>query len=139
MTVFTSFLKLSWSDRKLLLKTLSLMIKVRLMLWILPFSRIKKSFLEEKVSGKTDVTVGRLNWSLKITSHYLPWSTCLTNALAGHSLLSEYGYPSMIKIGVGKSASGEFEAHAWLEYNDMVIVGESEKEYVNLYDFNNGD
>jgi hypothetical protein len=40
----------------------------------------------------------------------------------------------MIKIGVGKSFEGEFEAHAWLEYADEVVIGESEKEYIPILD-----
>lgn len=135
MTALTSFLKLPAKDKKLLLETLFLMIQVRLMLWILPFSRIKTSFTEEKVTGDRDVTVCTLSWSLKVISHYMPGSTCLTNALTGHRLLSKHGYNGLIKIGVGKSAEGEFEAHAWLEFKDRVIIGESETEYVMLYDF----
>lgn len=135
MTSLTTLFKLSWKDYKLLIHTLFIMIKVRLMLWFMPFSHIQKSFSNLIPSGDRDITVCRLNWSLKVVSHYMPGTTCLTNALAGYSLLSKHGYSSIVKIGVGKSEEGEFEAHAWLEYGDGVVIGESEKEYVPLLDF----
>ena len=133
--MITSFLRLPGRDRKLLLETLFLMMKVRLMLWVLPFSHIQKSFLETPIN-KHDIPLERLIWAVKVSSHYVPRATCLTNALTGQSLFLKHGYPCMIKIGVGKSDEGEFEAHAWLEYGDEVVIGESEKEYVPLVNFN---
>lgn len=85
--------------------------------------------------GSGDASCGDLIWAVQVSSHYVPRTTCLTNALTGHSLLSQYGYPSLVKIGVGKSSEGEFEAHAWLEYEGKVVIGESEEEYVPIYDF----
>lgn len=134
MTIISKFLNLPWRTQKLLFKTLSVMVKVRLMLWFMSFPSIQRSFSKIKVSGKKDRKVCDLSWSLKAVSYYMPWSTCLTDALAGYILLSQYGYASLIKIGVEKSAEGEFEAHAWLEYKDRIIIGNSEKEYVPLFD-----
>lgn len=134
MTVL-NFFKLPNRDKTLLLKTLFLMIKVRLMLWVLPFSSIQKSVTDVKPTNKENITLNNLIWAVNVSSHYVPRATCLTNALTGYSLLSQHGYTSLIKIGVGKSFEGEFEAHAWLEYKDKVVIGESEKEYVSLFDF----
>lgn len=134
MTAFTTFLRLSGNDKKLILRTLLLMMKIRLMLWIMPFQKIQGSLAPVKPLNN-DTPVSKLIWSVRVTSHYVPGSTCLTKALTGYELLSKHGYQSLIKIGVGKSAEGEFEAHAWLEYQDEVVIGESEKEYVPLFDF----
>ena len=111
------------------------MIKIRLMLWIMPFPSIKKSFTNSKNVGSGDASFRDLIWAVQVSSHFVPRATCLTNALTGYSLLSQYGYPSLVKIGVGRSREGEFEAHAWLEYEDEVVIGESEEKYVPLYDF----
>lgn len=134
MSLLTKYFKLAWRDQILLIKTLFIMIKIRSMLWLMPFSNIQKSFSKIKVTGKRDKTVCDLSWSLKAVSHYFPGSTCLSNALTGYILLSKHGYAGLVKIGVGKSVEGEFEAHAWLEYGDRIIIGESEKEYVPLFD-----
>lgn len=133
MTVLNSFWKLPERDKKLLLGTLFLMLKIRLMLWFLPFSHIQRS-LKQVNPVKSDTPVPKLAWSVRMTSRYVPRATCLIKALTGYSLLSKHGYLSLVKIGVGKSAEGEFEAHAWLEYEGEVVLGESEKEYVPLFD-----
>lgn len=127
------FFKLTRSDQKLHLEVLLLMIKVRMMLWLMPFSSIKTYYSDVRPSGEKDKTVCKLSRSLKTVANYMP-GTCLTQALVGYSLLSRHGYSSLVKIGVGKSIEGEFEAHAWLEYEGRIIIGESEKEYVPLLD-----
>ncbi len=132
---FLNFFKLSGDKQRILLKTLFLMVKVRLMLWFMSFPRIRSSFKNIEPTTTDKAAVTNLIWSLKVASHYVPRSTCLTNALTGYSLFSQYGYSSQVKIGVGKSSEGEFEAHAWLEHNGRVVIGESEKEYVPLLDF----
>jgi len=137
MKTLTNFLKLPWIDKKLILKTLFLMIFVRLLLWTIPFPYIQRNI--KKISNKTsknDISVEKIIWAVQVVSLYLPRTTCLTTALTAHILLSRENYPSQIKIGVGKDAEGQFEAHAWLEHDDTVIIGESEKDYVPLLDLN---
>lgn len=99
----------------------------------MPFTRIQRS-IKPVSPVKSNIPISKLSWSVNVASQYVPKATCLTRALTGHTLLSKHGYPSRIKIGVGKSVEGEFEAHAWLEYEGEVVVGESEKEYVLLFD-----
>lgn len=69
-------------------------------------------------------------WSVQVASYYIPGATCLTQALTGQILLSKYNYHSKLKIGVFKGDN--FEAHAWLELNDEIILGESEEKYVQI-------
>jgi hypothetical protein len=135
MSAFTTFFKLDSSDKKLLFETLYLLIKVKITFLTKSFSKIKESYLKLEVSEERELTVCKMSWALKAVSHYMPGTTCLINALAGYSLLARHGYQGLVKIGVSKSAEGEFEAHAWLEYKDRVIIGELEKEYVPLFDF----
>ncbi len=73
----------------------------------------------------------KLTWAVEVMSIYTPRATCLTRALAAQILLARYHYSSNIKIGVSKN-EGEFEAHAWLEANDRIILGESETEYTPI-------
>lgn len=101
----------------------------------MPFRTIQKSLTKVEPTATDGTTINNLIWSVKVASHYVPGATCLTNALTGYSLFSQYGYPSLVKIGVDKSTEGEFEAHAWLEYRGRVVIGESEKDYVPLIDF----
>ena len=108
------------------------MIIIRLKLWFIPFNRIQQSI--ERSTNKTanNIPVTKLIWTVQTVSNYIPQATCLTKALTAQKLLKKHGYSCLIKIGVGKDTEGKFEAHAWLEYADKVVLGESEKEYVPL-------
>jgi len=49
--------------------------------------------------------------------------SCLAVALAADRLLSAHGYDSTLRIGVARDGRG-FEAHAWLERDGRVLVGD---------------
>jgi hypothetical protein len=57
----------------------------------------------------------------------------LTQALAGQVLLAQYGYPAVVHLGVTKEeGQGTFQAHAWMESDGKIVIGESEGAYVSL-------
>ncbi len=66
-------------------------------------------------------------------SKYVPRATCLVQALVGYILYTKHGYNTKIKIGV-LTENGVFEAHAWLEYQGYVVLGQSEKKYKTILD-----
>jgi hypothetical protein len=41
-------------------------------------------------------------------------------------MLGRHGHQSILRIGIARSQSGEFQAHAWVESNGMVVIGGSE-------------
>jgi len=49
---------------------------------------------------------------------------CLPQAYAGYLLLRRYGYDSSIQVGVSRDAKGAVEAHAWVELDGRVLIGE---------------
>lgn len=57
-------------------------------------------------------------------SRYVPGSTCLVQALAGQWLLQGEGYAPQLRIGVSKTEG--FEAHAWVELEGKVLIGDSD-------------
>jgi hypothetical protein len=60
-------------------------------------------------------------------------ANCLVRAIACKHLLGRYGYASELKIGASRDKAGEFAAHAWLESEGRVVVGDFELErYVPL-------
>ncbi|MCE7698044.1 MAG: lasso peptide biosynthesis B2 protein [Methanobacterium paludis] len=69
---------------------------------------------------------------MNVAGEYVPRSTCLSKAMAAQILLSRHNYPSKLKIGVIKE--NEFEAHAWVEVDNEVVVGESKRDYVPILD-----
>lgn len=137
--MINNFLKLSWKDKQLIIKTLFLMIFVRLMLWIIPFTYIHRFFNKKNINKRKSYDyklVDKLIWAVKSVTCHVPKTTCLTDALTAQTLLKKHGYPSLVKIGVGKDANNQFKAHAWLEYAGEVVIGESNKDYVPIFDLN---
>jgi Transglutaminase-like superfamily len=54
----------------------------------------------------------------------VPWrADCLVQALAGQNWLRAAGIGSEIVVGTARSADGAFEAHAWLQHGETVILG----------------
>jgi hypothetical protein len=127
-----NFINLDNSEKKILTQAYFFLLIIRLMLWILPFSHIKKlknnyiPILKE--SKKHQVSIEKLIWAIQIMNTYTPHATCLTRALAAQLLLSKYNFPSTVQIGVSKNKY-KFEAHAWLEINNKIILGKSESKY----------
>jgi hypothetical protein len=55
----------------------------------------------------------------------VPHATCLTQALAAQTLLRFRGDWAKLCLGVARGDFGEFKAHAWLEADGKVIIGDS--------------
>lgn len=136
MTIIHSFLKLNNETKWLLIKAGALLWIIRIMLWIFSFARIQRIIkrFTSKVK-KSKIPLPQITWAIHIMSRFTPQATCLVRALAGQILLSGYGYDSNIKIGVSRD-KGEFEAHAWLENDGRVVLGESEVDYVPIMNIN---
>ena len=121
------FLHLSSRDQLFLVKTAGLVGLIRLGLWVLPFQTLGR--LLTKLSPATPappsnpVAANRIGWAVDITSRYIPDATCLTQALAAQFLLKRRGVAAELRIGVAKSATGQFEAHAWVESDGQVVIG----------------
>jgi hypothetical protein len=41
-------------------------------------------------------------------------------------LLQQQGYPASLQIGVAKGRDGQLEAHAWVESQGQVVIGNLE-------------
>ncbi|HMM80920.1 MAG TPA: lasso peptide biosynthesis B2 protein [Pyrinomonadaceae bacterium] len=77
---------------------------------VLPRQTIDKALLSEIVR------------SVRRCSRYVPFASCLTQALAAKRILRSYGTDSRVKIGVAAKDSS-IEAHAWLEVEDKIVLG----------------
>lgn len=74
----------------------------------------------------------RVVWAVNTVSRYMiPRPMCLARALTTYILLAQQGYRTELCIGVAKNIKGEFEAHAWVESKNQVIIGKIN----NLSDF----
>ena len=117
----------SFRECPILLWASALVCAVRLALWFVPFAQLRTAVValaRPRLRPSNRYSANELGWSVRAVSQYLPHATCLTQALALHILLRREGLPSRIKIGVTKDA-GRFEAHAWVESQNQVVIGDS--------------
>ena len=93
----------------------------------LPFERVRR-FLQRPGRGATPppaVLVGDVVWAVDRVSRRWPTTlSCLPRAIAVHSILARRRFGSCLEIGVSKTESGGFEAHAWVELDGRVIIGQ---------------
>jgi hypothetical protein len=133
MSKINSFYKLSSLRKGLFIESIILMIFIRLFLSLISFSRVKK--ISDRLSRpnnnqKDPVTIEDIVWCVQVVSVYVPRATCLTQAITAQILLFRHNHPSKLKIGVYKGE--EFEAHAWLEINNKIVLGKSEQKYIPI-------
>lgn len=71
-----------------------------------------------------------------MAARYVPRATCLTQALALQAMLGRAGTPSELRIGVARGKETEVDAHAWLECEGRVVIGDGQLErYVPMPGF----
>jgi hypothetical protein len=119
------FFKVSARERAILLWSFVWVTLFRIGLWVLPFGATKKWTVgnADPITKNSDKqTVIEIIRAVRFASRYVPYASCLTQALAARKLLGEYGQTAELKIGVTKS-DGDFEAHAWLEIDGRIVLG----------------
>jgi hypothetical protein len=123
------FASLSPRDRRGLLVALPIVVAVRAALWVLPFGTLRSGIerLVRDRSGSRRPSTrdeDRIAWAVHTAARYVPSASCLTQALAGETLLRHAGSPAEIRIGVAKEPGGKLEAHAWVESAGRVVIGD---------------
>lgn len=133
--------KTGYKERKILLTTSMLIAAIRLGLWLLPFKRLlalldeishlsrssqisAKGISTRQISTKK-ISVRKIVWSVNSVSHYIPGMKCkcLARALTTQVLMKRYGHTPKLQMGVAKTGEGKLEAHAWVEFQGIVIIG----------------
>ncbi len=77
----------------------------------------------------TRLSAERIAFVVERVAHLVPGATCLVRALAAQALMARYGFVAHLRLGVARDQMGVFGAHAWLEYDGRVILGEDERRY----------
>lgn len=73
--------------------------------------------------------------AVKIAAKYYTWATCLRKSLVLWFLLRRQGIVAELQIGT-RFGQGEFQAHAWVEYQG-VVVGDRSSVRQYFTTFNN--
>ena len=120
--------RLSGVELRLLSFCLAVAWLVRAGLWILPFRLVVRAAGAPgpRNRRRPGLAAARIAWAVRLACRYVPRATCLVQALTGQAVLGWYGHASRVRIGVALQ-SREFEAHAWLESQGQVLLGDSQE------------
>jgi hypothetical protein len=110
------------------LHALFLVSAIRLGLCLLPFRVLQRFAQRERAKSSAEHSAGQCVWAVRAVSRYVPCASCLTQALAGQALLTNFGHQSHIEIGVRKDEQTRFLAHAWLVCGDQIVIGRTEAD-----------
>ena len=123
-------IKTCWRQRRGLVYACIGLNIIRLALWLLPFNVVRQNLTALSARWRQQdiahpISVTAIVWCVTIASHYTPGKAkCLVKALTTQLLLNRYGYPHQLHIGVALNQAQAFEAHAWIEYENHVIMGD---------------
>lgn len=123
-------LVMTWQQRRVLLYAFLILNIIRLTLRLFSFGQVRcrlDSVLRAWVCSEetTLVSVDFIVWAVSVAGYYAPGGAkCLARALTSQLLLNRYGHKHTLHIGVAKAEPQLLEAHAWIEYQERVIVGQ---------------
>ena len=139
MRMLRRFLSLPIRDQRLLVSAiiLSFFFKIALRCCslrtlLLLSSRVYPLFGRTRIPV-TQIT-DRVVWAVSVVARRIPAAAnCLSKALTAKFLLALEGYPTVLEIGVKKSDSNQFTAHAWLKSEGRILIGSAERnDYIAL-------
>jgi hypothetical protein len=139
MTRVGKYFRLARAERRLLREAYATVAAMRVLTWALPYGRVREvaaTMTRRSVGFSTQARPTReaIARSVMATGNAFPGGrNCLVRALAAEVMLGRYHYPAELKIGVANPETGSFKAHAWLESEGSVVIGDFELEsYVPL-------
>ena len=135
--VFSRFIALDRSQRRLVIEAAALLTLVGTAMSVGGFARLRP--LLERCAGNrkastTSATAGSLRtsvepstvaWAVTAAASRFPfWHTCLVQALVTDVMLRRRGMPSAIFVGVRRGQiAASIDAHAWVESGGAVVIG----------------
>lgn len=138
----------SWAERRALIRAAVLLIVARTALLTLPLRTVlrvaersrardtrPRSVGDSAGATRADAHLSRMIWAVEIMGNRLyPKNPCLTQALVIQVLLHRAGLPADLRIGVRRETDATPQAHAWVESEGVILIGQSEalRGYVTL-------
>ena len=133
------FFFLPMREKLLLFQAALLLTSMRAALALFRFQTVRHSLsrlARPKHKPQSYRDVDKIVWATEAAVRGLPGiGTCLTQALTAHVLLGRAGYDTNLRIGVTRDKAGEFVAHAWLERDNEVVIGELGEELARYTSF----
>jgi hypothetical protein len=112
-------------ERSLMLQAAALLPAVRLVQSSLPFKRWRPLLTRGAPTRTKALTPGQIALAVDRARRGVPGVyKCLPVAYTGHLLLHRHGHDSTVQVGVARDAQGKVEAHAWVECEGRVLIGD---------------
>ncbi|KQS33661.1 lasso peptide biosynthesis B2 protein [Dyadobacter sp. Leaf189] len=125
---FGKWQSLSNSGKLIFVKATACLLLVKAGLSLLPFATFRKLFHRltstKTVEEKSKAEIDQVVWAVDTAANLLPIELlCLPRALATKFLLRKI--PALtLEIGFEINPAKSFEAHAWVERNGHIIIGD---------------
>jgi hypothetical protein len=102
-----------------------LLVFVRIALRITPYSRLREWLGQmARVRTRTPSPVSQVTWAVGAAGRRITGTTCLAEALAADTMLRRRGHKPLLRIGVRQGDRSLLDAHAWVECDGQVVMGE---------------
>ena len=124
LELLRKFARLPVRDRAVLTRTIFTLVAARLATWVLPFGVGRRLLVGKRRAPTPRVTREQIRWAMAKAQRVVPRATCLPQALAAEALLTRGGLAADLQIGVMKTPEGKLLAHAWVESEGRIVVGE---------------
>ena len=139
MTRARKYFALARAERRLFHEAFALVVAIRLATWAVPFAKTREfadRIAKRSPSHDSESRPAheRIAYFVRAAGNAFPGGhNCLVQALAAEVMLRRRGYPAELRIGVANPAQQGFKAHAWLESEGRVVIGDFElQSYVPL-------
>jgi Uncharacterised nucleotidyltransferase/Transglutaminase-like superfamily len=131
------FQVLSLTMQSYLWRAAVVVLVVKVGLKIMPYSVFKKYYdkLPESTMQKTysDQDLKKAAWAIQVVSARWPWrATCLPQALT-FKYLHRNDPQLQLQIGVNKGTLGQLQAHAWVEKEGQILIGDSPETFKPIW------
>ncbi len=133
------FQVLSLTTQSYLWRASVVVLVVKIGLKIMPY-RIFKDWYDKSTKVKLEKTFEDQNlqkaaWAIRVISARWPWqATCLPQALT-FKYLHRHDPRLQLQIGVNKGSSGQFQAHAWVEKDGQILIGDSPEKFKPIWEW----
>ena len=112
----------------ILCRALIVVISVRLILTFVKYRKISQWITLHSPRGDKSQSPYVVAWAVKHSSRLVPFASCLTQALALQFMLARRGHSSAIRVGVKNDDTSSFRAHAWVIWEDVVLIGGTQED-----------
>jgi hypothetical protein len=142
ISAFRKFLRLETTQKRLHLRAALLLAAVSVALRFTTRSVVQNCLLLPRSGRRPRNPTTRpdiIALAIARAARHIPGATCLVQAETLCWLLRREGYDSVLQIGVQPPSAGRLEAHAWVECEGEIILGNSVDRYTPLVQFHDSN